>query len=168
MKEQAGGRKTKDRRHRTEDRRVMKRWKFWAAMMVMLLAISAARAQTNFTIDWFTIGGGGGTSTGGVYSVSGTIGQPGAGTASGGSYSLLGGFWGVVAAVQTPGAPLLSISYANNQVVVSWPSSTTGWTLQTNQTVTTPNWGIYGGSIVSNTVIISPPKGNLFFRLKGS
>jgi hypothetical protein len=27
-------------------------------------------------LDWFTIDGGGGTSTGGVYAVSGTIGQP--------------------------------------------------------------------------------------------
>ena len=33
----------------------------------------------SYQIDWFTIDGGGGTSTGGVYSVSGTIGQPDAG-----------------------------------------------------------------------------------------
>lgn len=40
-----------------------------------MLFTSAALAQS-YSIDWFTIDGGGGTSTGGVYSVSGTIGQP--------------------------------------------------------------------------------------------
>ena len=49
-----------------------------------------------YAIDWFTIDGGGGmASTGGEYSMSGTIGQPDASVAtmSGGSYSLTGGFW---------------------------------------------------------------------------
>ena len=42
------------------------------------LLATGALAQT-YSIDWYTIDGGGGTSTGGVYSVSGTIGQPDAG-----------------------------------------------------------------------------------------
>ena len=33
----------------------------------------------NFSLDWWTMDGGGGTSTGGVYSVTGTVGQPDAG-----------------------------------------------------------------------------------------
>ena len=37
----------------------------------LLVTVSSARAQS-YTIDWFTIDGGGGTSTGGVFSVSGT------------------------------------------------------------------------------------------------
>ena len=49
--------------------------------------------------------GGGGTSTGGGYTVTGTIGQPDAGTMGGGTFSLNGGFWGIIAAIQTPGAP---------------------------------------------------------------
>ena len=36
---------------------------------------------------------GGGTSSGGMFTVSGTIGQPDAGTLSGGEYTLRGGFW---------------------------------------------------------------------------
>lgn len=59
---------------------------------LLALVATTSRAQ-NFTIDWFTIDGGGGTSTGGIYSVSGTIGQPDAGTLSGGVYTLNGGFW---------------------------------------------------------------------------
>jgi hypothetical protein len=62
-------------------------------------------AWGQYSIDWSTIDGGGGTSTGGVYSVTGTIGQPDAGKMSGGNFTLDGGFWGLVAAVQTPGAP---------------------------------------------------------------
>ena len=76
-----------------------------------------------YSIDWYSIDGGGGTSTGGVYTVSGTIGQPDAGAMSGGNYTLQGGFWAVIAAVQTPGAPTLSIRMtATNSVIVSWPA----------------------------------------------
>jgi hypothetical protein len=46
---------------------------------------------------------GGGTGTGGVYSVTITIGQPDAsGAMTGGSYSLTGGFWALISVVQTP------------------------------------------------------------------
>jgi len=44
-------------------------------------------------LTWFPIDGGGGTSTGGEYSLSGTIGQPDAGILTGGDYRLNGGFW---------------------------------------------------------------------------
>src|SRR5437879_126264 len=75
--------------------------------ILLFLSCSFVHAQS-FTIDWFTIDGGGGTSTGGVYSVSGSVGQPDAGAQpmTGGNFSLVGGFWSLFA-VQTPGAPLL-------------------------------------------------------------
>ena len=61
----------------------------------LLIGGSLAVAATNsgYTIDWFTVAGGGGTSSGGSYTASGTIGQSDAGTLSGGSYTLQGGFW---------------------------------------------------------------------------
>ncbi len=81
--------------------------------LISLLLFSAALAQAqSYSIDWFTIDGGGGASTGGVYQVSGTIGQPDAGKMSGGNFTIDGGFWGIIAAVQTPGALLLSQPYA--------------------------------------------------------
>jgi len=40
------------------------------------------------------IAGGGGFSSGGVYDVQGTIGQPVAGATSGGEHDLSSGFWG--------------------------------------------------------------------------
>jgi len=129
-----------------------------------LLAAASSQAQ-NYSIDWYKVAGGGGASTNGQYTVSGTIGQHDAGAAmTGGNYSLTGGFWSLYA-VQTPGAPLLSITYAGGQAIVFWPASVTGWTLQTNNTLNTSTWGNYPGAIVNNAVTNSPPKGNLFFRL---
>jgi hypothetical protein len=138
----------------------------------LLLAFSfQALAQTNYTIDWYTIDGGGGTSTGGVYAVSGTIGQPDAsGAMTGGNYSLTGGFWSLIAAVQTAGLPNLVITFVGpNSIVVSW-LNTGSYTLQTNNNLNTSNWLGYGGTINTvngtNSVTITPPIGNLFFRLK--
>jgi len=132
--------------------------------VVLFLVSPALQAQT-YSIDWNKIAGGGGTSTGGVYTVSGTIGQPDAsGAMTGGSYSLTGGFWSLYA-LQTPGAPLLTITHVGNQAIVWWDSTVTGWTLQTNVNLATPTWGNYLGPIVSNCVTNAPPKGNLFFRL---
>ncbi len=62
-----------------------------ATMTVVGCFTGLAAAQP--TIDWYTVDGGGGTSTGGQFTLSGTIGQPDAGTMSGGSFTLLGGFW---------------------------------------------------------------------------
>ncbi len=138
--------------------------------LAFLLAPVIANAQS-YSIDWYKVAGGGGPSTGGPmiginYSVSGTIGQPDAsGAMTGGNYSLTGGFWSLYA-VQTPGAPLLTITYVGNQAIVSWSPSVTGWTLQTNANLATPTWGNYLGTIVNNSVTNAPPKGNLFFRLK--
>jgi hypothetical protein len=137
----------------------------YVLLIPLLLTSSAAYAQ-NYSIDWSKIAAGGSTSTGGVYSVSGTIGQPDAsGAMTGGNYSVTGGFWSLINVVQTPGASLLVIIYAGNQAIVSWPSSVTGWTLQTNVNLTTGNWGNYAGSVINNSVTNSPPRGNLFFRL---
>jgi hypothetical protein len=56
-----------------------------------------ARAQSGggYELTWSTSDGGGGASSGGIYTLNGTIGQPDAGAAlSGGGYTLVGGFWG--------------------------------------------------------------------------
>jgi len=137
----------------------------------LLLAVSVGHAQT-YAIDWFKIAGGGGTSTGGVYSVSGTIGQPDAsGPLTGGNYSLSGGFWSLLSVVQTPGAPVLSIaSTPTNTIAVTWPSPATGWIPQQNtNSVSSVNWSNVTDTIQDNgttrTLIVSPPLGKRFYRL---
>jgi hypothetical protein len=57
---------------------------------------SAGGAFAVLTIDWSSVDGGAGVSTGGTYEVSGAIGQPdasAAGQLAGGPYTLTGGFW---------------------------------------------------------------------------
>ena len=51
--------------------------------------------SAGYDISWWTVDGGGATlSTGGRYSLGGTVGQPDAGAAlTGGDYTLIGGFW---------------------------------------------------------------------------
>jgi hypothetical protein len=111
-----------------------------AILLFGVLIPSTSFAQS-YSIDWFTIDGGGGASTGGVYSVSGTIGQPDAGgPMTGGPYSLTGGFWSLFA-VQTPGAPLLTITLTTtNTALVSWAYPSTGFNLQQNTNLSTTNW----------------------------
>ena len=131
----------------------------------LLSAFSFRASGQTYSIDWYKIAGGGGTTTNGQYSLSGTIGQHDAGgPLTGGNYSLTGGFWALYA-VQTAGAPLLTITYLSNQAIVSWPSSVTGWTLQTNANLATGSWGNYPG-VVNNRATNSPPAGTVFFRLK--
>lgn len=48
---------------------------------------------SGFTIDWFTLDSGGGSSSGAGFGLDGTFGQPDAGDASGSGYTLRGGFW---------------------------------------------------------------------------
>lgn len=135
-------------------------------VLLALLLAGTAGAQ-NYSIDWYKIAGGGGTSANGQYSLSGTIGQPDAGgPMTGGGYSLTGGIWALYA-VQTPGAPLLTIRRIGSQSVVFWDPTITGWTLQTNvNPATAAAWGNYLGAIVNNSVTNTPPPMNLFFRLK--
>ena len=84
-------------------------------LCLALLLYQNANAQS-YSIDWYKVASGGGTSTGGVYSVSGTIGQPDAGGAmSGGNYSLTGGFWSLISVVQTAGLPNLIITSFRQQ-----------------------------------------------------
>lgn len=65
--------------------------------LLFVFSIAPALGE-DYAIDWHTIDGGGGTSTGGSYTLSGTIGQPDATAAAamtGGNYTLTGGFWAV-------------------------------------------------------------------------
>jgi hypothetical protein len=64
----------------------------FVASLVVFLAMAASNG---FSIPWWTVDGGGGTSQGGDYAVSGTIGQPDTSSLmSGGEYIVVGGFWG--------------------------------------------------------------------------
>ncbi|MGD2105402.1 MAG: hypothetical protein PVJ55_09880 [Anaerolineae bacterium] len=74
----------------------MRLWRILAVGTVSALsAITLASAQTDvLDVTWSTVDGGGGTSSDGMrYSLSGTIGQHDSGSMSGDPYALHGGFW---------------------------------------------------------------------------
>ena len=75
-----------------------KRWIIFPIIAVFLIVAATAFASSggDYEISFYTIDGGGGTSSGGgIYEVSGTIGQPDArASLTGGNFSLFGGFWG--------------------------------------------------------------------------
>ena len=80
-----------------------------AALVVALLIVSIVVAQSGggYDLTWSTIDSGGAMfSTGGTYSLGGTIGQPDAGSMLGGSYSLTGGFWSGRPAIHSVFLPL--------------------------------------------------------------
>ena len=112
------------------------------AGIAAILLPATVLAQPQYTLDWSTVDGGGGTSTGGVYEVSGTIGQPDAGgPMTNGPYSLEGGFW-TLYAVQMPGAPLLTITL-NSQlstITLSWPYPSEGFGLRQCTNLYAANW----------------------------
>ena len=142
-------------------------WK-WPFMAALLLAPLLLFAQP-YSIAWYQIAGGGGTSTGGVFTVSGTIGQAEAGgPLTGPGYSLTGGFWSLYA-VQTPGAPTLTISHSGNIVTVSW-QNVSGWSLQQNSNLTVPAGWVANNSATlvggTNYLNLANPAGSLFFRLQ--
>lgn len=74
------------------------------SLAALVVAVTAPIALSQYAVPWSTIDGGGAmSSTGGNYSVAGTIGQPDASSfaapMSGGSFSLVGGFWPVAAPI---------------------------------------------------------------------
>jgi hypothetical protein len=147
-----------------------KTWRLKLAAFCILTSAFCLGAWGQYSVDWSKVAGGGGTSSGGQYSVTGTIGQPDAGSMSGGySYSVIGGFWSLIAVVQTAGLNL-TLAQFGNSVVISWPN-TTNYTLQCNNNLATTTWNTYGGTIntsngTNSISITSPSPGNLFFRLR--
>lgn len=138
--------------------------------VVTFLEVASASAQT-FNIDWSTFDSGGGTSTGGVYALSGTIGQPDANAVplTGGPYSLAGGFWSLFA-VSAPGGPPLSIRLTlTNAAVISWSSTVVGFALHQNSDLNTTNWVPAPEAVIDDgtnrSIIVSPPTGRRFYRL---
>ena len=132
--------------------------------VILLLGVSMAAAQ--YSIDWSTIDGGGGTSTGGVYSVSGTIGQPDAGgPMTNSQYSVTGGFWALPTAVQVTGAPTLTIAAAMpSNATISWSPNTPGFVLQETLSLSPTNW-VNSTSGATNPIVVPVTLPAKFYRL---
>ena len=133
--------------------------------LLLWLAPLALPAQT-YSIDWYKVAGGGGTSTGGVYAVSGTVGQQDAGgPMTNGQYSVTGGFWALPIPVQTTNAPTLAIiPAAPGWATISWTPPTPGFVLQETTSLAPTNWtNSPSGATNPITVPAVPPA--KFYRL---
>ena len=119
-------------------------------LVSLLCSVSVFAAPAPYSMEWFKVAGGGGTSTNGSYSLSGTIGQPDAGgPMTGGSYSVTGGFWAPPSLVQTPSAPELHLTYAApGWATIWWIPPTPGFVLQSTGSLSPANW-------------VNAPSGNL-------
>ncbi|MBN2393898.1 MAG: hypothetical protein JXR84_24405 [Anaerolineae bacterium] len=69
-------------------------WLISGLLVLLLGSISTVAAQSGgYDLSWRVIGSGGGASTGGVYALSGTVGQAVVERSGGGRYALASGFW---------------------------------------------------------------------------
>src|SRR3989442_15289849 len=128
-----------------------------------LLFVVPANAQ--YAIDWFTIDGGGGASSGGSFTLSGTIGQPDAGTLSGGNYALQGGFWPGIVVPSTGEAPTLFIQLSGASLIILWSPTLPGFSLEQSSTLLPGSWAS-APSGADNPATIPLGNGPTFYRLK--
>jgi hypothetical protein len=135
-------------------------------LSTLLHQLSTFVAHAQYAINWHTIDGGGSTSTGGVYSVSGTIGQPDAGgPMTNGQYAVTGGFWALSTAVQVTGAPTLTIvPAAPGNALIFWTPATPGFVLQETLSLSPTNW-MNSASGATNPIIVPANSPVRFYRL---
>jgi hypothetical protein len=124
-----------------------------------------------YALAWWTVEGGGGTSAGGVYTLTGVVGQADAGTMAGGAFLFSGGFWPAAGGESPLGEPpqLTIANLGAGGVQVCWPSPSPGWVLQQSPELSPAAWtnSILEPSVqgTNRCVTIAPPNGRLFLRL---
>lgn len=92
---------------------------FGLGVCLVILAAGGVLAQqgdqaphSTHDLSWWTVDGGGGASSSGAgYSLTGTVGQPDAGVLTGPGYTLSGGFWQGGAGIYRVYLPLVIRSY---------------------------------------------------------
>ena len=106
-------------------------------LLVVLALTGTARAQT--TINWFTLDAAGGAHASANYLVNFTAGQPDVGTnaPSSANYRIIPGFWALDDLGPADPRPELSIVLSGPNVILSWPSPSTGYVLQQTDSLDT-------------------------------
>jgi hypothetical protein len=144
----------------------------WALITSVALFCSGFPASAqSFSIDWYSIDGGGGTSSGGGYSLSGTIGQADTGVMSGGNFTLQGGFWSLAVILPTPGGPRLSVMQNGQVLKIAWAKPADGWVLESTPALSGPStqWTqvtqTYQDDGASYSATFNAFSGRLFLRL---
>ena len=114
-------------------------------MLILAVASAADVGAEDESITWFTQDGGGGSSSGDVFSLSGTLGQPDAGgPLAGGGFLLTGGFWSLQEPETSGATPTLAVTFdpapAGGEVTISWAPALGGYILQESPEVAPTRW----------------------------
>lgn len=126
-----------------------------------LLAGAAVHAEDEFSLDFVTVGSGGGTEGSEEFSLDASVGQWEAGTSSSDEFSTEGGFWSIVAALQPP--TLTIVPAGPGQVTISW-TPTTDFVLQETSSLSQPNW-TNSPSGETNSITLMITENMKFYRL---
>ena len=104
------------------------------------VTMTAAIGQA-YSIESYVIAGGVGSSSGGGFSLSGTVAEPSAGSVlTGGAYTLRGGFWpGIILSAEGE-IPQLFIQLSGESVTLSWTPATAGFVLEQSGDVLSDAW----------------------------
>ncbi len=136
-----------------------------AGLVTVLVAWSAPDSSSR------SIASGGGTSSGGSFTISGTIGQADAGLAAGGAFAVEGGFWGGAYAVQSVAAPFLSITGVGANFLFIWSDANGSFVLESANSLTAPvTWTFVPNAPVDSngqrSVTLPGTSGVRFYRLR--
>ncbi len=144
----------------------MCRMKLCLAWVLLGMGTVAARATDNFSIDWFTVDGGGALMSGGDFTLHGTTGQTDTGltTLASGEQFLKSGFWAFD--FSDPGVtPTLQIQLSGlSELMLSWHPDTAGFSLQQSLTLMPDSWTPLA-PVQSSPVVLPITAGPKFFRL---
>jgi hypothetical protein len=143
--------------------------RFAVLLFLFGLGIQGRGLAQNYSIDWHAITAGGGTSSNAIYTVSGSVGQTASAHSVGGRFTIDSGFWAFAAAIQTPGAPFLTLRRSSaTTLTISWPSSATDFVLQSTADLKGQWSGVAGSPVDDGTaksLVVNLTPGNQFFRL---
>ncbi len=139
----------------------------YSAWILLFTAAMPARATDSFSIDWFTIDGGGALMSGGDFTLNGTTGQTDAGvvTLASGEQFLKGGFWAFDFSAIGGITPTLQIQLGSlSELTVSWYPDTPGFRLQQSLTLMPDSWTTLS-SLPDNPAVLPISTDRQFFRL---
>jgi hypothetical protein len=135
--------------------------------LALILFASLLNAAAQYEIIWSTMDSGGGQSSGGAYTLTGTIGQPDAGVSTARGYTLYGGFWNFV---ELEIVPALRIIHAGPNVILAWPDPSLNFELQSTVDLLPAAWSnvadapLVVGAEKQVTLPLQPTR--QFFRLR--
>ena len=124
-----------------------------AVVMAACAAGSFHLQGGELAIDWFTISGGAGSSSGGTLEVAGTAGQPALAQASGGGFTLDGGFWTLSTSSSNQPPQLVMPQISSNALSFGFQTvNGQSYTVQTNADLLHGAWGAYTNLIGDGTL----------------